>query len=63
MDDLKRAYRDVETALKKAVRGGNGTGVNDHIGNAGDEVRKDLGNAGDAARNTRPTVEADQTAT
>ncbi len=47
MNEAKRAYREVETDVKKAVRGVDGTDLEDHVANAGDEVRKNLGNLGD----------------
>jgi hypothetical protein len=50
MDEVKRTYRDVETGVKKTVRGVDGTDLRDRVANAGDEVRKDLGNLGDDAR-------------
>jgi hypothetical protein len=52
MDEAKRAYRDVETNVKKAARRVGGTDLKDRVGNAGDEARKDLGNLGDDARKT-----------
>jgi hypothetical protein len=50
MDEVKRTYRDVETNVKKGVRGIDGTDFKDQVGNAGDEARKDLGNLGDDLR-------------
>ena len=51
MDEVKRTYRDVETNVKKAARGIDGTDSKDYVGNAGDEIGKDLGNLGDEVRN------------
>ena len=39
MDEVKRTYRDVETNVKKGVRGIDGTDFKDHFGNAGDDHR------------------------
>lgn len=50
MDEAKRTAREVETGVKRTVRGADGTDLKDHIANAGDEVRKDLGNFGDDVR-------------
>ena len=50
MDNVKRAYRDVETKVKKTARRVGGTDLKDQVGNAGDEARKDLGNLGDDVR-------------
>jgi hypothetical protein len=50
MDALKRTAREVETRVKHAVRSVDGTDLNDHVANAGDEVRKELGNFGDGVR-------------
>ncbi len=50
MDEIRSTYRDAKNEAKKAVRGVDGTDIEDGIGNAGDEVRKDLGNLGDDAR-------------
>jgi hypothetical protein len=50
MDALKRAAREVETDVKHTVRSADGTDLNDHVANAGDEVRKNLGNFGDDVR-------------
>jgi hypothetical protein len=50
MDDLKRAYRDVKTEMKKTARSIDGTDPKDRLENAGDEIDKDLGNLGDDIR-------------
>jgi hypothetical protein len=57
MDDVKHAYRDVETKVKKTVRDVDGTDLNDRVGNAGDEARKNLGNLGDDVRKDSPEAE------
>jgi hypothetical protein len=58
MDEVKHTYRDVETVVKKTVRGIDGTDLRDRVGNAGDEARKNLGNLGDDVRRAghRPKV-------
>ncbi len=53
MDGVKRTYRKIETKVKKAARGVDGTDVKDHVENAGDEVRENLGNLGDDVRRAR----------
>ncbi|MGO9177849.1 MAG: hypothetical protein ACLQBX_09200 [Candidatus Limnocylindrales bacterium] len=50
MADVKRTYRTVKTAVRKSVRGLDGTDLKDRVGNAGDAVRVDLGNLGDDVR-------------
>lgn len=50
MDEAKRAYREAATGMRKAVRGVDGTDLEDHIANAGDEAGKNLGNLGDDLR-------------
>ena len=50
MDDAKRAYRDVESKTKEAVREIDGHQITDDLGNAGDAIRRELGNAGDEMR-------------
>jgi len=50
MDDVKRTYRTVKTALKKSARGLDGTDLKDRVGNAGDTALADLGNLGDDVR-------------
>ena len=49
-DAVSSTYRDVETDVKKAVRGIDGTDPKDYVGNAGDEIGKGLGNLGDEVR-------------
>jgi len=50
MDEVKRTYRDVETSVKKGLRGIDGTDPNGYVGNTRDELGKDLGNLGDDVR-------------
>ena len=45
MDEVKRTYRDVETNVKKGVRGIDGTDPKDYVGNTGDEIGKPPGRA------------------
>ncbi len=48
MDDVKKAYREVEQGAKETWRKIDGDeDAKDKVGNAGDQIRKDLGNAGD----------------
>ena len=47
MDDIKKAGREVETNVKKTVRGIDGESAGDKVANTGDEMKKNLGNAGD----------------
>lgn len=47
MDDLKQGYREAEQATKEAARAADGTDLQDHVGNIGDETNKNLGNLGD----------------
>lgn len=50
MNEAKRAYREATTGAKKAIRGVDGTDLEDHIANTGDEAGKILGNLGDDLR-------------